>query len=206
MELDQNLLSKKRIVIIGDPILDKYISGETSRISPEAPVPIVNVIKSLKKLGGAGNVALNLKSLGANPILCSVIGNDENGKDLLHTYFDSTGIKTQEGKMKDGKKEGERILYYESGQLKDKINYKDGALEGERLEYFENGQLKEKVIYKDGKKEGEGLWYYENGQLEEKVNYKEGVKNGEWLNYYDNGQLVRTRIYKDGKLIETITP
>ena len=82
----------------------------------------------------------------------------------------------------------------------------EGKPEGEFLTYYESGQLKEKVIYKDGKKEGEGLWYYENGQLEEKVNYKEGEKNGEWLNYYDNGQLVRTRIYKDGKLIETITP
>ena len=82
----------------------------------------------------------------------------------------------------------------------------EGKPEGEFLTYYEIRQLKEKVIYKDGKKEGEGLWYYENGQLEEKVNYKEGVKNGEWLNYYDNGQLVRARIYKDGKLIETITP
>ena len=92
------------------------------------------------------------------------------------TYYESGQLK-EKINYKDGKKEGERILYYESGQLKDKINYKDGALEGERLEYFEIGQLKEKVNYKDGKKEGEGLWYYENGQLEEKVNYKEGVKN-----------------------------
>ena len=82
----------------------------------------------------------------------------------------------------------------------------EGKPVGEFLTYYESGQLKEKINYKDGKKEGEGLWYYENGQLEEKVNYKEGEKNGEWLNYYDNGQLVRTRIYKDGKLIETITP
>ena len=82
----------------------------------------------------------------------------------------------------------------------------EGKPEGEFLTYYESGQLKEKINYKDGKKEGERILYYESGQLEEKVNYKEGVKNGEWLNYYDNGQLVRTRIYKDGKLIETITP
>jgi rfaE bifunctional protein kinase chain/domain len=65
------------ILIIGDVMIDAYIWGKVERISPEAPVPIVSVNKRTNRLGGAANVALNIKALGANPILCSVIGNDE---------------------------------------------------------------------------------------------------------------------------------
>ena len=64
-------------------MLDSYVFGEIKRQSPEAPVPIVNVTKQKNKLGGAANVILNLKSLGLNPILCSVIGNDESGKEII---------------------------------------------------------------------------------------------------------------------------
>ena len=78
-----NKIKDISVLVVGDSMIDSYVYGEIKRESPEAPVPIVNVVKSLKKLGGAGNVALNLKSLGANPILCSVIGDDENGEDLL---------------------------------------------------------------------------------------------------------------------------
>ena len=78
-----NKIKDISVLVVGDSMIDSYVYGEITRESPEAPVPIVNVVKSLKKLGGAGNVALNLKSLGANPILCSVIGDDENGQDLL---------------------------------------------------------------------------------------------------------------------------
>lgn len=65
------------ILIIGDVMIDAYIWGKVERISPEAPVPIVSVNKRTNRLGGAANVALNIKALGANPILCSIIGNDE---------------------------------------------------------------------------------------------------------------------------------
>ncbi|MES2836902.1 MAG: bifunctional ADP-heptose synthase [Bacteroidota bacterium] len=68
------------ILIVGDVMIDSYVFGNVSRISPEAPVPIVAVNKKENRLGGAANVALNIKALGANPVLCSVIGNDENGK------------------------------------------------------------------------------------------------------------------------------
>src|SRR5574344_167467 len=61
-------------------MLDSYKIGNTSRLSPEAPVPLISVEKNDNKLGGAANVALNIKSMGANPILCSVIGNDNYGK------------------------------------------------------------------------------------------------------------------------------
>ncbi|MDR1792913.1 MAG: PfkB family carbohydrate kinase [Bacteroidales bacterium] len=67
---------QKNILIIGDVMLDDYIIGDVSRISPEAPVPIVNLRNRYVCLGGASNVALNIKSLGATPILLSVIGKD----------------------------------------------------------------------------------------------------------------------------------
>lgn len=75
--------SKNNVLIIGDVMLDSYLWGKVSRISPEAPVPIVSVTNQEDRLGGAANVALNLRSLGATAIICSVIGNDEKGK----TFF-----------------------------------------------------------------------------------------------------------------------
>lgn len=73
----------KRILVIGDVMIDSYLRGDVSRISPEAPVPIVNLSKSEDRLGGAANVAINLKALGAEPILCSIIGEDFSGKKYL---------------------------------------------------------------------------------------------------------------------------
>lgn len=75
--------SKVTALIIGDVMLDSYIWGAVERISPEAPVPIVNVKKKDFRLGGAANVALNIAALGAKPILCALVGNDEDGKKLL---------------------------------------------------------------------------------------------------------------------------
>jgi len=72
------------VMIIGDVMVDSYIWGNVERISPEAPVPIVNVEKRENRMGGAANVGLNVKSLGANAILCSVIGHDQKGIDFLN--------------------------------------------------------------------------------------------------------------------------
>ncbi len=82
-----------RVLVIGDVMLDTYVWGSVNRISPEAPVPIVAVEKREVRLGGAANVALNLKALGAEPILCSVVGDDARGnefKSLLQTEGMST--------------------------------------------------------------------------------------------------------------------
>jgi len=67
---------------VGDVMIDTYLWGKSSRLSPEAPVPIVNVVKTEKRLGGAANVALNVQALGATPLLCSVIGDDLEGADF----------------------------------------------------------------------------------------------------------------------------
>lgn len=71
-----------KIVVIGDAMVDAYLWGKVDRISPEAPVPIVACTNQENRLGGAANVALNIQALGASPILCSVVGDDSNGKIL----------------------------------------------------------------------------------------------------------------------------
>jgi rfaE bifunctional protein kinase chain/domain len=80
--------NKLKVLIIGDLMLDVYYWGDVSRISPEAPVPIVAVSKKESRMGGAGNVAINIQAMGATPILCSVIGNDTNGEKLLKILKD----------------------------------------------------------------------------------------------------------------------
>jgi rfaE bifunctional protein kinase chain/domain len=76
------------VCVIGDVMIDEYIWGEVERMSPEAPVPVVDVHTSEKRLGGAANVALNCQSLGAKVTVASVVGQDDNGillKKLLET-------------------------------------------------------------------------------------------------------------------------
>ena len=75
-------LPGQTILVLGDAMLDHYIWGETTRISPEAPVPVVGVRRESSRLGGAANVAHNIKALGGEPLLVAVIGDDEGGRQL----------------------------------------------------------------------------------------------------------------------------
>lgn len=77
------------VMVIGDVMVDAYLWGNVERICPEAPVPIVDVKRRENRLGGAANVGLNLKALGANPILCSVIGQDQKGEDFIKLVKES---------------------------------------------------------------------------------------------------------------------
>src|SRR5664279_5082056 len=77
-----NRITKLKVAVIGDIMLDTYWWGHVERISPEAPVPVVSLDKRELRIGGAGNVALNLVSLGAKTSIFSVIGEDEAGKAL----------------------------------------------------------------------------------------------------------------------------
>jgi D-glycero-beta-D-manno-heptose-7-phosphate kinase len=77
-----NDVSKMKVAVIGDVMLDTYWWGNVERISPEAPVPVVAVSKREKRIGGAGNVALNVQSLGASVALITILGDDEDGVQL----------------------------------------------------------------------------------------------------------------------------
>ncbi len=83
-----------RILVVGDIILDHYIWGKVSRISPEAPVPVVNVTQENMLLGGAANVANNIQALGGMVSVCGVIGHDEAGRQLLQLLH-KQGIRTE---------------------------------------------------------------------------------------------------------------
>lgn len=89
-----NTFSSLKIGVIGDVMLDTYMWGEVERISPEAPVPIVAMHKKDFRIGGAGNVALNLQSLGGNAFVLSVTGNDDDA-DRLYSLFQNQKINTQ---------------------------------------------------------------------------------------------------------------
>ena len=84
------------ILIIGDVMIDAYWWGGVNRISPEAPVPVCAVNDKVSRLGGAANVALNIAAMGANPILCSVVGEDYQGHQLCELMkkqnMDTNGI------------------------------------------------------------------------------------------------------------------
>ncbi len=88
-----NEFSTKNIIIIGDVMIDTYIKGKVSRISPEAPVPVVKFETKEHRLGGAANVALNIKALGAKPFILSVVGEDDNGK-LMEKLVNENHLRT----------------------------------------------------------------------------------------------------------------
>lgn len=94
---------KRKVLVLGDVMIDAYLEGSVNRISPEAPVPIVSFTAREERLGGAANVALNLISLGAEVSMCSVIGNDENAAKMVRLMNDkniaSNGIVKSESRI-----------------------------------------------------------------------------------------------------------
>jgi D-beta-D-heptose 7-phosphate kinase/D-beta-D-heptose 1-phosphate adenosyltransferase len=73
----------RRLVVLGDCMIDRYLWGRVERISPEAPVPVVEIDRETMALGGAANVAVNLRALGAEAVLVGLIGNDDDGRRLV---------------------------------------------------------------------------------------------------------------------------
>ena len=89
-------LRQTRVLVVGDVMLDRYWHGAVDRISPEAPVPVVHVQREEDRLGGCGNVAFNLVSLGAQASLLSVVGQDAAGQRLAQLLAHS-GITAELG-------------------------------------------------------------------------------------------------------------
>jgi len=94
--------SQAKVLVIGDIILDEYVWGDVSRISPEAPVPVVKVNRETKMMGGAANVIHNIATLGAKPTLCGVVGQDLTGKVIINELnkmgLISDGIVVEQGR------------------------------------------------------------------------------------------------------------
>lgn len=130
--------SNHKVLIVGDVMLDKYYFGQVERISPEAPVPIVNIRKEESRLGGASNVANNIASLGGQTLLCGTIGHDFFGREIerishqrnIETFLLRTTSPTiTKARIIGGKQQIVRVDYEEKSelnenekrQLKDKI-------------------------------------------------------------------------------------
>src|SRR6202051_3824610 len=97
MEQMRERLQRARVLIVGDASLDRYLFGSVDRISPEAPVPIVRVTREEERLGGAANVAFNVKSLGAHATLMTVLGDDEAAR-RLQQLLDTNGVESMLGR------------------------------------------------------------------------------------------------------------
>ena len=91
---NRDQFSKARLLVVGDVMLDRYWFGDTNRISPEAPVPVVQVGKIDERLGGAANVARNVAALGAKTTILGVIGDDESGRRISE-LLKSSGVDSQ---------------------------------------------------------------------------------------------------------------
>ena len=91
--VERERLARARVLVVGDAMLDRYWFGAVERISPEAPVPVVRVNREEERLGGAANVALNVKTLGAQATLLTVVGDDEPAR-TLRRLLERDGVAT----------------------------------------------------------------------------------------------------------------
>lgn len=161
-----NQFSNKKIAVVGDVMLDAYLRGGVFRVSPEAPVPIVSLEKEEDRLGGAANVALNLVSLGAKAIICSVIGSDRDGDRLIdllkeqgissdgivQSSFRKTTVKTRvignnQQLLRIDAEQTDNITAAEEDQIISKIEkLLDQGIDALIFEDYNKGVLTERVI------------------------------------------------------------
>ncbi|MDE6984507.1 MAG: D-glycero-beta-D-manno-heptose 1-phosphate adenylyltransferase, partial [Lachnospiraceae bacterium] len=85
---------KKRVLVVGDLMVDEYITGKVGRISPEAPVPVLNYRATQRSAGGASNVALNMHAMGGKLLVAGIAGADESGM-WLREFLESASIGTE---------------------------------------------------------------------------------------------------------------
>jgi D-beta-D-heptose 7-phosphate kinase/D-beta-D-heptose 1-phosphate adenosyltransferase len=103
------------VLVLGDLILDEYVTGDADRLSPEAPVPVLTVEQEFDRLGGAANVARNLASLGARPVLVGVVGEDAAGRRLA-AALDEAGIAADGIVVEAGRRTGVKTRVLCRGQ------------------------------------------------------------------------------------------
>ncbi len=155
----------KNILIIGDIMMDEYLSGNVSRISPEAPVPVVEIARETVRFGGAANVALNIKSLGCEPLLIGLLGKDQMGENftnlmqkshlntsgLVYSSQRPTTVKTRiigDGQhiARVDKENKSNASLEEAEQLKHKIREIIAQADGVILQDYNKGVLTKEII------------------------------------------------------------
>lgn len=154
------------VLIIGDVMIDSYIWGKVDRISPEAPVPIVRVTKKEDRLGGAANVALNIQSLGAKPLICAVIGDDFDGENFI-SLLKKQGLSDQGIiKIKDRPTTVKTRIIAHNQQIvrvdaetEDDLNDSDTISVFERIKHIISGHKIDAIIFED----------YDKGLITEKL-------------------------------------
>lgn len=125
MIVNGNLAEVNQVVfVVGDVILDKYLLGVVNRISPEAPVPVLDVNKKSERPGGAANVALNLYGLQLQTILFSVIGNDDSADSLL-SFFEKAGLSSEGIIKSSSRRTSQKIRVMSNGQHLLRIDEED---------------------------------------------------------------------------------
>ena len=82
----------QKILVVGDLMLDRYVYGKVTRISPEAPVPVVHVRSETRQPGGAANVAMNVQSLGGRTTVAGIVGDDAAGRDLIGSIYKASAV------------------------------------------------------------------------------------------------------------------
>lgn len=144
------------VLIVGDVMLDRYLSGAVERISPEAPVPVVNMTGQEARLGGAANVALNIQAMGATPYLCSVVGDDAAGAEFIQLMAGSglwsEGIIRSPGRITTAKTRvmagGQHLLRIDEEQTDD-ILLEEGRRLFESVQALLNSIKVDVVIFQD---------------------------------------------------------
>ena len=162
-----SIINELKIAVVGDIMIDQYFWGKTNRISPEAPVPVVDIYKEEFKPGGAANVAFNIRSLNAKSFMLGVIGDDDSGKKLLLDFnkrdVDTSGLTTDIERPTTVKTRilaaGQHIIRYDNesnedissgieNELLEKLRKKIIDLDGIILEDYNKGVLTEDFIKK----------------------------------------------------------
>ena len=146
----------KNVLVIGDVMVDSYIWGDVERISPEAPVPILSHNQQEDRLGGAANVVLNLKALGATPLTCAIVGNDATGEIFRHRMqvnkLDESGLFVLEGRPTTRKTRliaGNQQLLRVDQEISDPIEKKDETKFIAHVLDFINSNEIDAIIFED---------------------------------------------------------
>ncbi len=137
-------------------MIDSYIWGKVDRISPEAPVPVVRVTQKEDRLGGAANVALNIQSLGATPLICAVVGDDYDGENFLKLLkkqgLSDQGIlkiKTRPTTVKTRIIAHNQQIVRVDAETESNLNESDSALVFEKIKQIASGQKIDVIIFED---------------------------------------------------------